>query len=92
MLKFYGMLWLALLLAAALFFAAGAFTLTVGVVFGFIAFGMVFMGMIGVLPILASHPAPANIAPRQTQLTAAAPKVSPLVDARTAVHAWSLNR
>lgn len=56
--RIYGILWLAIALAAALLFVAGQLTLTVGLVFGFVAFGMVFMGMMGVLPAAISHPAP----------------------------------
>lgn len=56
--RIYEMLWLAIVLVAALLIAAGQMTLTVGLVFGFVAFGMVFMGMMGVLPAAISHPAP----------------------------------
>ena len=58
MVKIYGMLWLALAVLAAVIFVAGSMTLTVVVAFGFVAFGMVFMGMMGVLPTLVSHPVP----------------------------------
>jgi len=56
--KVYWMTWGVVGLAALLLFAAGSFTTMTGVVFGFIAFGMVFMGMMGVLPVMVSHPAP----------------------------------
>jgi hypothetical protein len=56
--KLYWMTWGVVGLAALLLFAAGSFTMVTGVVFGFIAFGMVFMGMMGVLPVMVSHPAP----------------------------------
>ena len=56
--KVYWMTWGVVGLAALLLFAAGSFTMLAGVVFGFIAFGMTFMGMMGVLPVMVSHPAP----------------------------------
>ena len=56
--KVYWMTWGVIGLAALLLFAAGSFTMLTSVVFGFIAFGMIFMGMIAVLPVMASHPAP----------------------------------
>lgn len=56
--KIYWMTWGVIGAAALLLFAAGVFTQLTAVVFGFIAFGMVFMGMMGVLPVMVSHPAP----------------------------------
>ena len=56
--KVYFMLWGLLFLAAAVIFAIGIMTPMTLVVFGFISFGMVFMGMMGVLPILVTHPEP----------------------------------
>ena len=56
--KVYFMLWGLLFLAAAVIFAIGIMTPMTLVVFGFICFGMVFMGMMGVLPILVTHPEP----------------------------------
>ena len=58
MLKIYGMLWLAIALVMAILFVTGNLTLTVAITFGFVMFGMVFMGMMGVLPASISHPAP----------------------------------
>lgn len=84
--KVYGTLWLALLLISAILYVAGSFTLTVALTMQFIAFGMVFMGMIGVLPALVSHPAPDKTAPtKSTAADAAAP--SPLGAAKHALHA-----
>ena len=54
--KLYWMTWGVVGLAALLLFAAGSFTMLTAVVFGFIAFGMVFMGMMGVLPTIVAHP------------------------------------
>ena len=43
-------------IAALVLFITGNFTIFVGVVFGFIAFGLTFMGMMNVLPAMVSHP------------------------------------
>ena len=56
--KVYWITWGVVGLAALLLFVAGSFTTLTAVVFGFIAFGMTFMGMMGVLPVAVSHPAP----------------------------------
>jgi hypothetical protein len=56
--KGYWMIWGVFGLTALLLFAAGSFTMLTGTVFGFIAFGLTFMGMMGVLPAMVSHPAP----------------------------------
>jgi hypothetical protein len=56
--KVYWMTWGVLGLAALFFFAAGSFTMLTATVFGFIAFGLTFMGMMGVLPVIVAHPAP----------------------------------
>lgn len=48
--KVYFALWGLIVLAAIGFFVTGNLTPMVEVVFGFIAFGMVFMGIISVLP------------------------------------------
>ena len=56
--KIYWTVWAVMAFGAAMIFLAGYFTAVVGVAFGFIAFGVVFMGMIAVLPAMVSHPAP----------------------------------
>jgi hypothetical protein len=48
--------WLATAAAFVLLFLAGDMTMNTIVIFGFIAFGMIFMGMIAVLPDIAAHP------------------------------------
>lgn len=48
--RIYFALWAAIILAFAVTFAAGALTPMAVVVFGFLAFGMCYMGMISVLP------------------------------------------
>ena len=70
--KVYWMIWGVFGLAALLIFAAGSFTMVTGTVFGLIAFGMTFMGMMGVLPAMVSHPAP----PKEKK--APAPAVQPI--------------
>lgn len=54
--KIYKTLWLIGILFAAGIYFAGLMTEMVQVVFGFLSFGMVFMGMISVLPFTISHP------------------------------------
>lgn len=56
----YSLIWAACGLVAAILWMGGVFSLLVGVVFGFIAFGLVFVGMMCVLPGTVSHPAPAS--------------------------------
>jgi hypothetical protein len=55
--KFYSFLWLAFAVAAGVLFVAGVFTMLTLVVFGFIAFGLVWVGMICVLPGTVGHEA-----------------------------------
>jgi hypothetical protein len=54
--KIYEACWGVLLTAAIITLVTGNFGLTAMVVFGFAGFGMVFMGMISVLPDVSSHP------------------------------------
>ena len=56
--KFYSFLWVLYFVSAGIMWLAGVLTMLAIVVFGFIAFGMVFMGMMCVLPAAVSHPAP----------------------------------
>lgn len=56
--KIYFYTWLVLAAAFVALYIAGAMTPTVIVVFGMFVFGMVFGGMIGVLPSVVSHPGP----------------------------------
>ena len=53
--KIYTGLWIATLAAALALFLAGNMTMLAWVVFGFVAFGLVFMGMMGVLPAMVVH-------------------------------------
>lgn len=56
--KIYSAFWLLMIAVAAVFFVTGNMTPVVLVAFGFLAFGMVFMGMISVLPSTVGHQAP----------------------------------
>lgn len=53
--RFYSALWIVFAAAALIFWIAGSLTMFVGVVFGFIAFGLVFTGMMCVLPTQVAH-------------------------------------
>ncbi len=68
--KIYWSIWALFLAASFVLFAAGLMTSFVLVVLGFIAFGLTFMGMMGVLPAMVSHPTPqkaANVKPAAAQ-------------------------
>lgn len=54
--KLYWLMWLLGILAVGILYFTGFFTPMVAVLFGFISFGAIFMGIIGVLPISISHP------------------------------------
>ena len=53
--KFYSFIWVLFFVSAGALWLAGALTLVGVVVFGFVAFGMVFTGMMCVLPGMTSH-------------------------------------
>ena len=55
--KIYLSIWGFILLTAAVLFLTGNFNNLTAVVFGFFALGMIFMGMISVLPATVAHPA-----------------------------------
>ena len=59
-LKIYAIIWAFIAAMAGMLFLTGNFSEMTLVVFGFIGFGMIFMGMIGVLPSTVAHPAPAK--------------------------------
>jgi hypothetical protein len=54
--KLYWLMWLLGVSAAAVFYFTGNFTPVVSIVFGFLSFGAIFLGIIGVLPISITHP------------------------------------
>ncbi len=53
--KIYWMLWSAIAIIAALLFVTGNFSIMTLVAFGFVSFGMIFMGMMCVLPSMVGH-------------------------------------
>jgi hypothetical protein len=61
--RLYKLIWLIFLGIAALTFISGNLTAIVGVVFGHIVFGLIFMGMMVVLPTSITHPSPAVSGP-----------------------------
>lgn len=70
--KLYGLSWVAFLLLAGLLFVGGYLTEMAIVILGFVAFGLVFMGMIGVLPSSVGH----NTPPAREPVRTAAPEPS----------------
>jgi hypothetical protein len=59
MTRVYFALWGLFALAAAVLFAIGMMTMFTAVIFGTVAFGLTFMGMMGVLPyVVTQEPAP----------------------------------
>lgn len=55
-LKLYAAVWGLLVIVAAALALTGNFSITTAIVYGFISFGMVFMGMMSVLPSMVSTP------------------------------------
>ena len=58
MVKLYALVWAVGIAAVAATYITGAMTPTVAVFFGFLSFGAIFMGMMGVLPstvVVANH-------------------------------------
>lgn len=53
--RLYEALWGLVLLAAAVIYLTSGFDAKTAVVFGFICFGLIYMGMMGVLPISANR-------------------------------------
>lgn len=54
--KIYGFSWIVFFVSVGILWLAGALTMLAGVVLGFIAFGLIFAGMMCVLPAMVSHP------------------------------------
>jgi hypothetical protein len=61
MLKLYGILWAILAFAVAATTITGNLSDMALVVYGFITFAMIFMGMISVLPMTIAHPVPKKV-------------------------------
>lgn len=60
--KIYWTLWAMVLFVAALLYLTGFLTMTAIVAFGFVIFGLIFMGMMSVLPVSVAHPGPKRVA------------------------------
>jgi hypothetical protein len=52
-LKIYGSIWFLFALTGGVLFLTGLFGLMTAIVFGFITFGLIWFGMLGILPMLA---------------------------------------
>ncbi len=61
--RFYKMVWLVFAAAAALTYLTGKMTAIVAVAYGHMVFGLIFMGMMIVLPTGIKHPEPARSGP-----------------------------
>jgi hypothetical protein len=72
-LRVYVMICTIVAVAAAAMFVSGNFSVMAAVVFGFIAFGVVFMGMMFVLPFTVTHSVPATKNTLPTEEPVAAP-------------------
>ena len=58
LLKIYGLIWVLGLLAVGVFYLSGNLNPLIQIVFGFLTFGAIFMGMIAVLPFAVTHRSP----------------------------------
>ncbi|MBV9242788.1 MAG: hypothetical protein JO314_12355 [Acidobacteria bacterium] len=69
--RFYAYLWIIYALAAATCFVTGTLTMMALVIFGFIAFGLIFAGMMCVLPaqVAHEHEETSNPVPAKPRLT-----------------------
>jgi hypothetical protein len=56
--KIYGLIWLLGLLAVGLTYLTGNLNPTMVILYGFLSFGAIFMGMIAVLPLTVTHHSP----------------------------------
>lgn len=63
--KFYIGLWSMFALALAVLFISGSLTMLSLSVLGFVGFGLIFMGMMCVLPATVTHPGPPADQPRK---------------------------
>jgi hypothetical protein len=81
--RFYSFLWIAFFASAGIFFVSGNFSMLTATVYGFLAFGLTFIGMMCVLPSLThehrvheSHaPAlkPASVSVKPEKVTSGVP-------------------
>lgn len=85
--KIYAALWFTVVFAAGILFLAGNFTMLTAVVFGFITLGLVFAGMMCVLPVSVAHPTANVQVPSQEQQVIREP-ISVLQRPRTFMAEW----
>ncbi len=85
--KLYVMLWAFGIAAAVLFFLTGNLTPVSAVVFGFLTFGMVFIGMMNVLPSTVGHNAPVKIKEEKAEAVPAKVKEAKVSPTTAPVHA-----
>ena len=60
LLKIYALVWVIGLLAVGFVYFTGNLTPVMQIVFGFLTFGTIFMGMIAVLPFVSTHQSPSK--------------------------------
>jgi hypothetical protein len=75
--KFYWFLWVLFFASAGILWLGGVFTLTTLIVYGFVSFGLVFTGMMCVLPNVVSQPVQKRVA-KPRKVKQAAPKPTPV--------------
>jgi hypothetical protein len=71
--RFYSYLWTVFFLMAGIMWLMGTLSMIAVVVLGFVAFGLVFTGMMCVLPSAVSHPAPAKKVAQRKEAVKASP-------------------
>jgi len=81
--RIYALIWLVVAFTAGVVFLTGNFTMLTTAVFGFIIIGLVFMGMIAVLPASIAHPAPVRYDVSVNEPQVAKPPIRIIDRART---------
>lgn len=88
--RIYAAMCLAVGFIAGVLIVTGNFTMLTSVIFGFIGFGLVFMGMMSVLPATIAHPAPPKEkAPVKLPEPVYANQPMAIEAARSSITAWS---
>ena len=85
----YMFLWFMVILTSTILFVSGEFSLVIGVIFGFICFGLTFMGMISVLPGIVHGDSTSVPAIASVPVAAKRGAISEML--RTFVNAWMEN-
>lgn len=83
--RFYSFVWMVYVVSAGVLWLGNVFTLFTAVVFGFIAFGLIFAGMMCVLPTLVAHP-PVRLSKTRLPKMELEPAVRPVNVANGRVH------